>query len=119
MVSITPSDSTERRAALAGIGLMAAGIFLLRRRTDYRPAYRVWGFPWVPVVFVVASATIVVNRLISDPLDSLAGSLSGTESLFVFHTRRYGDQPQAVRGRGAGADLTASGVLGDILGVRG
>jgi len=28
MVSITPSDSTERRAALAGIGLMAAGIFM-------------------------------------------------------------------------------------------
>ena len=28
MVSTTPSDSTERRAALAGIGLMAAGIFL-------------------------------------------------------------------------------------------
>ena len=46
---------------------------------------------------------------------SLAGSLVGTESLFVFHTRRYGDQPLAVRGRGAGADLTASGVMADIL----
>lgn len=49
------------------------------------------------------------------PLNSVAGSLSGTESLFVFHTRRYGDQPLAVRGRGAGAEITASGVLGDIL----
>ncbi|HET6314531.1 MAG TPA: homoserine dehydrogenase [Chloroflexia bacterium] len=49
------------------------------------------------------------------PLDSLAGGLSGTESLFVFHTRRYGEQPLAVRGRGAGAEITASGVLGDIL----
>ncbi len=49
------------------------------------------------------------------PLNSVAGSLSGTESLFVFHTRRYGDQPLAVRGRGAGAEVTASGVLGDIL----
>jgi homoserine dehydrogenase len=49
------------------------------------------------------------------PLDSLAGSLSGTESLFVFHTRRYGEQPLAVRGRGAGAEITASGVLGDML----
>ena len=53
--------------------------------------------------------------LAETPLNSLAGSLNGTESLFVFHTRRYGDQPLAVRGRGAGADLTASGVLGDIL----
>jgi homoserine dehydrogenase len=49
------------------------------------------------------------------PIDSLAGGLSGTESLFVFHTRRYGEQPLAVRGRGAGAEITASGVLGDIL----
>ena len=38
---------------------------------------------------------------------------------YDFHSRRYGDQPLAVRGRGAGAELTASGVLGDILGVRG
>jgi homoserine dehydrogenase len=49
------------------------------------------------------------------PLNSVAGSLRGTESLFVFHTRRYGDQPLSVRGRGAGAEVTASGVLGDIL----
>jgi homoserine dehydrogenase len=53
------------------------------------------------------------------PLNSLPGSLSGTESLFVFHTRRYADQPLAVRGRGAGADLTASGVMGDILAIAG
>ncbi len=53
--------------------LMAAGIFLLRRRPGYAPTYRVWGYPWVPAVFIVASATIVVNRMVSEPLDSLAG----------------------------------------------
>jgi basic amino acid/polyamine antiporter, APA family len=53
--------------------MMAGGIFLLRSRPDYRPAYRVWGYPWVPIVFVVASAAIVVNRLISEPADSLIG----------------------------------------------
>jgi homoserine dehydrogenase len=53
--------------------------------------------------------------LLEVPLNSLAGNLNSTESLFVFHTRRYGDQPLAVRGRGAGAEITASGVLGDIL----
>ena len=53
--------------------LMAAGLFILRKRADYRPAYRVWGFPWIPGVFVVASATIVINRMLSEPLDSLAG----------------------------------------------
>ncbi|HUS17064.1 MAG TPA: bifunctional aspartate kinase/homoserine dehydrogenase I, partial [Chloroflexia bacterium] len=49
------------------------------------------------------------------PLASLPGTLTGTESLFVFHTRRYGAQPLAVRGRGAGAELTAAGVLSDLL----
>jgi APA family basic amino acid/polyamine antiporter len=53
--------------------MMAGGIFLLRRRPGYAPAYRVWGYPWVPVIFVIASATIVVNRFVSEPLDSLAG----------------------------------------------
>jgi len=33
----------------------------------------VWGYPWVPAVFVAASAAIVVNRLVSEPLDSAAG----------------------------------------------
>ena len=53
--------------------MMAAGIFLLRRRPGYAPAYRVWGYPWVPAVFVVASAAIVVNRFVSDPVDSAVG----------------------------------------------
>ncbi|MBZ5555797.1 MAG: amino acid permease [Acidobacteriia bacterium] len=53
--------------------MMAGGIFLLRKRPGYAPAYRVWGYPWVPAIFVVASATIVVNRLVSEPLDSAAG----------------------------------------------
>jgi APA family basic amino acid/polyamine antiporter len=53
--------------------LMAGGIFLLRGRRDYKPAYRVWGYPWVPIVFVVASAAIVINRLVSEPIDSAIG----------------------------------------------
>jgi APA family basic amino acid/polyamine antiporter len=53
--------------------LMAAGLFVLRKRPDYRPVYRVWGFPWVPGVFIAASAIIVINRLIAQPIDSLVG----------------------------------------------
>ena len=53
--------------------LMALGILLLRRRPDYRPAYRVWGYPWVPVLFALAAAAIVINRLVALPLDSVAG----------------------------------------------
>jgi APA family basic amino acid/polyamine antiporter len=53
--------------------MMAGGIFLLRRRPSYTPAYRVWGYPWTPIAFVVASAAIVINRLLSEPIDSAAG----------------------------------------------
>ena len=53
--------------------LMAAGLFMLRRRPDYRPVYRVWGFPWVPGIFIAASTIIVVNRMVSEPIDSLVG----------------------------------------------
>jgi len=53
--------------------LMAGGIFILRKRPSYQPAYRVWGYPWTPAIFVVASAAIVINRIIAEPLDSAAG----------------------------------------------
>jgi APA family basic amino acid/polyamine antiporter len=53
--------------------LMAAAIFKLRRRPGYAPAYRMWGYPIVPAVFVAFSAAIVVNRLVAEPLDSAAG----------------------------------------------
>src|SRR5690348_10630207 len=35
--------------------LMAAGLFRLRPRQSYRPAYRVWGYPVVPVIFILSS----------------------------------------------------------------
>ena len=52
------------------------------------------------------------------PAGSIFASTEGTESLFVFRTARYAEQPLVVRGQGAGGDLTASGVLADILSIR-
>jgi homoserine dehydrogenase len=49
------------------------------------------------------------------PADSILASTRGTESLFMFRTELYSEQPLVVRGQGAGGALTASGVLGDIL----
>jgi APA family basic amino acid/polyamine antiporter len=79
--------------------MMAGGIFLLRRRPAYRPAYRVWGYPWVPALFVVASAAIVVNRMISEPLDSLLGLLLVAVGIPAY----YGWRSAAGRTRTAGA----------------
>jgi basic amino acid/polyamine antiporter, APA family len=35
--------------------LMAAGLFVLRRRPGYAPGYRTWGYPAVPLIFIVVS----------------------------------------------------------------
>jgi bifunctional aspartokinase / homoserine dehydrogenase 1 len=44
-----------------------------------------------------------------------AASLRGAEAFVAFYTERYGDHPLIVRGAGAGGDVTAAGVLADIL----
>lgn len=46
--------------------------------------------------------------------DPLFG-LSGSDNLVVIYTKRYNERPFVVRGPGAGAEVTAAGVLRDIL----
>ena len=48
-------------------------------------------------------------------LGSPLASLDGTDNLFVFMTKRYRLRPLVVSGPGAGAVVTAAGVLGDVL----
>ena len=55
--------------------LMAVGLIRLRTRGSYSPAYRVWGYPLVPIIFIVSSAAIVINQLASDPLEGAIGLL--------------------------------------------
>ncbi|TFK95798.1 aspartate kinase homoserine dehydrogenase [Pterulicium gracile] len=44
-----------------------------------------------------------------------AASLSGADNIVLFHTKRYADRPLIVQGAGAGAAVTAMGVLSDVL----
>jgi aspartokinase/homoserine dehydrogenase 1 len=41
--------------------------------------------------------------------------LYGKDNVVLFYTDRYPDQPLVVKGAGAGADVTASGVFADII----
>ena len=68
-------------------GLMAAGIFILRRRASYAPAYRAWGYPVLPVLFIVSTAFIVINQLVSDPRESAIGLLIVLAGLPVYFIR--------------------------------
>jgi aspartokinase/homoserine dehydrogenase 1 len=49
------------------------------------------------------------------PSDSDFYHLYGKDNLVLFYTDRYKDQPMVIKGAGAGADVTASGVFADIL----
>ena len=51
----------------------------------------------------------------SVPKLSALGSLSGTTNLITIKTKRYNDQPLTIQGPGAGKEVTAAGVLSDIL----
>ena len=51
--------------------LAVAGVFVLRRkRPDLPRPYRVWGYPVVPLLFLLASLGMVVNALLTDPLNT-------------------------------------------------
>ena len=53
------------------------------------------------------------------PADSPLGRLQGTDNMIVFTSERYAARPLCVSGPGAGVDVTAMGVLGDILRIAG
>ena len=42
-------------------------------------------------------------------------NLSGSDNIVLFFTDRYSEQPLIVKGAGAGADVTASGIFADII----
>ena len=44
-----------------------------------------------------------------------ASSLSGSDNIIAFHTKRYSARPLLVQGSGAGADVTAMGVVADLI----
>ncbi|MCG6957710.1 MAG: amino acid permease [Gemmatimonadetes bacterium] len=55
-------------------GLMAVGVFIIRRRSDVTRQYSLWGYPWVPLVFALSAFGIAVNQVITQPVDTAIGS---------------------------------------------
>ena len=42
-------------------------------------------------------------------------NLEGSDNIILFYTNRYKDQPLIIKGAGAGAEVTAAGIFGDII----
>ena len=57
--------------------LTVLGVFVLRiKAPDLPRAYRVWGYPWTPLFFLIASVAVAVFTLIERPFESIAGLLT-------------------------------------------
>jgi APA family basic amino acid/polyamine antiporter len=54
---------------------MSAGAVLVFRRTapDLPRPFRTWGYPWVPLAFIVVSAGLLANALYATPRQALTG----------------------------------------------
>lgn len=55
--------------------LGVAAIFVVRRRPGYAPKYRLHGYPWVPLLFVLSAIYLLVNALV-DPASRVATSVT-------------------------------------------
>jgi len=42
-------------------------------------------------------------------------NLEGSDNIILFYTNRYKEQPLIIKGAGAGAEVTAAGIFGDII----
>jgi len=58
---------------------------------------------------------ILEVKLVSVPSSSALGQIQGADAIFEIYTESYGEKPIVIQGAGAGAEVTARGVFGDIL----
>ncbi len=75
-------------------GLVTASIFVLRvRMPNAVRSYRTFGYPVVPLVFVVVAVWLIINTLLTKPLESIAGLVLMSLGIpLYFYFRRRKDQ---------------------------
>ena len=70
------SGTFDQVLNFAGYGLAVVGIFTvasvfwLRRRSDYRPSFRIPLYPWAPLAFLGISVASLVTSFVDDPKTS-------------------------------------------------
>ncbi len=61
----------------------AAGVFVLRKKMpDVPRPYRVWGYPFVPAIFVIFASAFVITTLYTDIMQYLSGASPIINSVF-------------------------------------
>lgn len=64
-------------------GLTVLGFFILRRKMpDQERPYKVWGYPWIPLIFLVFTAMYIGTTLYNDIANYLSGKSAIINSVF-------------------------------------
>jgi APA family basic amino acid/polyamine antiporter len=85
--------------------LAVAAVFVLRKRvTDVSSVFRAWGYPYLPWVYLLATACLTINTLYALPGRSLAGLglIALGLPVYFYYTRRrpqlqMDDEPEGDR----------------------
>ncbi|MFC2164387.1 APC family permease [Acidobacteriota bacterium] len=65
--------------------IAAAAVFTLRRKNPSLPRpYKTWGYPVVPLIFIIALSGILINALIERPVESMIGLVFTALGIPVF-----------------------------------
>jgi APA family basic amino acid/polyamine antiporter len=60
-------------AVIFHVATAGAVIVLRRKLPQVERPYRVFGYPWVPILFILTSILLLGNTLVEKPVESLAG----------------------------------------------
>lgn len=70
--------------------LGAYGVIILRKKMpDVNRPYKVWGYPYTPIIFVVFSLLFLVNTIVSDMENAAMGALLIFLGLPLYYWRNY------------------------------
>ncbi len=53
--------------------MAVAGVFILRKRTDLKASYKVPLYPFIPLIGIIGGMYIIINTVMTNPLNSLVG----------------------------------------------
>ena len=77
-------------------GMAAAAVFVLRRKWPDAPRpYRTWGYPVVPILFLLVTVFLLVNTLLTTPVQALwgLGLIAAGLPVYWFYARSLGPEP--------------------------
>jgi APA family basic amino acid/polyamine antiporter len=77
-------------------GMTAGSVFLFRRRQpDAERPYRTWGYPVVPILFLIVTAWLLINTLWTSPVRNALGLVAIAAGLPIFWYFRSRTKPVA------------------------